>query len=362
MTAINSNLELRILVPGEHRRALVALYREVLSGIVDEEQFRWKYETNPLGPMKVASYWDTSSGELVAAFSAYPRAFLHDGTIVRVFQGADAMVKSSQRGQGLFGKLTDALSDVVRAEGGLFHFGYPNDQSGPIFRRRSDSRVFAVSNAFAFVNGSKDIAATYLGVDGWRARVIDGIGTPLIRSLNLVRGFGRRTPLRLEAVEQFDNSSEAWSRELGRHLRFVPYRDGPFLQWRGLEVPAAQRADTLPFWICEGQERLGYCLLFQDTKRGVLKLIDLLCADPTRNLVRCLELIRWFVIDGGFDAVTTNMSGNLYQAALKRAGFLQVGPPIAGYVVFVDTELADRYPFDGAYWYQAPIDRDNFAY
>lgn len=363
MATTEPNLVLRVIEPGPHRQVLMKMYREVFRETRSEDQFRWKYEDNPHGPMVVSSAWDTSRGDdgLAGAFSAYRRLFLHEGRIVTVFQDADAMVDRTYRGQGLFAKLTDALSDQVAREGAPFHFGYSNGQSSPRLQKRPDARMLALSRSFAFPIGFANAASDYLHLKGIPARVAQAAGGLAVGAWNGVRRYGRRSLLSLEPVDRFDDLPFAWSQENAQYYRFFPVRNREFLNWRAVDVPPTLKAGTLPFWIKDGGTRIGYCVLYADASRNVLKLIDVLCSQPARRLAPCIAAIRSFAIANGYDVVTTNVAGALHQRALIACGFWPVSD-VVSYLLVTDAKVMQHETYGGDFWLQLPIDRDNYDY
>jgi hypothetical protein len=363
VSRVDSPLTLGIVEPGPHRQALLALYQEVLQEGVTEEQFRWKYEQPSCGPMVVAGAWDaTPNGpKLAAAFSAYPRRFLHRGRVVTVFQDADAMVDAAYRGRGLFGKLTDLLNAEVGRAGAPFHFGYSNRQSSPLLARREDVRILRISKSLAFPVGFRNAASEYLHLHGVVARATTAAGEAVVAAWNLMRRHHRSGGLTMVPVESFTDEPVAWSHENAAHYSFFPLRDREFLQWRTIDVPARLRGDTQAFWFTEHGRRVGYCVLYSDRTRNILKVLDVVCERPKPTLCRCVAEIRAHAIRSGYDAVTTNIAGDLHQGAFVKAGFWPVAS-IVSYAIITDPELMAAETCDGRFWLQMPIDRDNIDY
>ena len=363
MATTQPNLSIRIIEPGPHRQALMKLYREVFRETHSEEQFSWKYERSPQGAMIVSSAWDGSRADdgLAGAFSAYPRQFIHRDRIITVFQDADAMVDGSYRGRGLFATLTEALSAHVKREGAPFHFGYSNGQSSPLLRKRPDARMLALSRTFAFPIGFDSAVSEYLHLRGVAGRAARAAGGLAVRVWNGVHRYGRSTGLSMEPVDSFDDLPAVWSRDNARYYRYFPVRDREFLNWRAIDVPPTVKPGTLPFWINDGPTRVGYCVLYADKSRNVLKLIDVLCERPAERLAPCIATICSFAIANGYDVVTTNVAGTLHQKALVASGFRPVSN-VVSYLLITDPEAMEHETYDGEFWLQLPIDRDNYDY
>lgn len=363
MATARPDLVLRVIEPAPHRQTLMKMYREVFRERLSDEQFRWKYEESPQGSMVVSSAWDTVRGDdgLAGAFSAYRRLFLHDGRIITVFQDADAMVDGSYRGQGLFGRLTDALNAEVRREGAPFHFGYSNGNSSPLLRKRADVKMLALSRSFAFPIGFANAASAYLHLKGMSAQAARAVGGLAVGAWNGLHRHRRAGGLSLEAVDRFDDQPLTWAQENAQYYRFLPLRNREFLNWRAVDVPPSLKAGTLPFWIKDGNRRIGYCVLYAEVSRNVLKLLDVLCEQPLQKLAQCIAVIRSFAIERGYDVVTTNVAGALHQRALVAAGFWPVSR-VVSYLIITDPDAMRQTTYDGDFWLQLPIDRDNAEY
>ncbi len=313
--------------------------------------------------MVVNTAWDERRGAegLAGAFGSYPRSFLHAGRTITVFQDADAMVDPAYRGQGIFGRLTDGLNAEIARRGCLFHFGYPNSQSAPLLGKRPEAKMLRLSRAYAFPIGFANAASAHLGLKGAPKKIAAVVGGLAVRVWNGLHRYGRRTGLSLEPVTRFDERTLAWSLENAQHYRFCPVRDHDFLNWRAIDVPPTVKPGMLCFWFTEAGRKVGYCVLYNDAPRRVLKLLDVLCERPAEWLGRCVAAIRAFAIAQRFDVITTNVAGALHQKALEENGFWPAGD-VAAYLLVTAPKAMERQTYDESFWLQLPIDRDNYDY
>jgi len=148
---------------------------------------------------------------------------------------------------------------------------------------------------------------------------------------------------------------------LATHHQFLPLRDNDFLKWRAIDVPEVMRNDLFPYWFMKDGRKIGYCVLYRDGKRNILKIIDILCEDARNNLVKLFKTVRRFAIQNNYDAITTNIAGELYANALKSVGFIKI-MPIRCTVFVLGEEFMSNCNFNNTFWVQLPIDRDNFDY
>ena len=361
MADTKENLIVKLIDPSEYRKELIELLTEVFCEERDTEEFIWKYEKNPYGKMHVWSVWDLNLNVMVAAFSAYKRLFIYQSTIVPVYQQADAVVKKGYRGMGLFSLLINMISEHAIKEGAIFHFGYTNDLSAKVMIKFPDARELYVSNVFVFMNGTQDLANTYLKARKLPSFIIKYLGTPIIKGYNYIRGYYKEPDsYTLESLETFPDSIEEWSFNMAKAHQYFPLRDNKYLNWKSMEVPDKQKKDLMVYWCLEKTNRIGYCILYRDESRNIIKLIDLL-ADNILSLRKCLNAIRYYAIQHNFDAITTNAASKVYSEALEAEGFIKV-KKVRSTVFFLNKSHLTECKFDDTFWMQLPIDRDNFGY
>lgn len=355
------NLQIRLINPANYRKELIYLITKVFGDEIDIEEFIWKYESIPYGQMQVWSVWDLDYQEMIASFSAYKRYFIHNSKIISVYQQADAVVSKDYRGRGIFSLLINEISEYARKEGALFHFGYTNNLSSKVMRKYEDARELYLSQVLVFLNGTQDIAQTYLRLKGLPCKIVSMLGTPIIRAYNYIRGYSKaHANCSLEPLYSFDDSPEEWSFNLARMHCFFPLRDKIFLQWKAINVPKNIAENLLLYWCKEKSKRIGYCILYLDRKRNIIKLIDLL-SDGCENLKKCISALRCYSIQNNYDAITTNVASKIYMDALQSEGFIKVKEVRATIFSLGRSYLTDH-GYNDNFWMQFPIDRDNFRY
>jgi hypothetical protein len=257
--------------------------------------------------------------------------------------------------------MTRAMSDHLRQEGVLFTFGYTNNNSAPILRKFDLSHEAYLSQVMVYVNGFRTAAETLFKKDSFLAAIVPAIATPFIKTLNVLRGHGRKGPVILEPLKDFDRLPEEWSFENGALHQYFPYRSREFLRWRALEAPEVLQKDLLNFWCLRDGQKIGYFTLYRHSERNVLKIIDHLCTKPEENMVECLCAVRRLAIQESYDAVTTNVASRLYQKALEQAGFFK-NKPVRCTILFLQPELLPEKELPENFWMQLPIDRDVIDY
>lgn len=89
----------------------------------------WKYSNNPQGtPILLVAEEDTM---IVGLRAFWPRIILLDGERLLAHQAVDTAVHPNYRGQGLFTSLTKAGLVLLRENGSIGVYNFPNPQSAP---------------------------------------------------------------------------------------------------------------------------------------------------------------------------------------------------------------------------------------
>jgi hypothetical protein len=355
--------EIKLIDPSEHRDELYNLCREVFALEANIDQFIWKYEQNPMEKMMVWSAWTKQDNQLIAVFSAFQRHFIYNGEIVTVYQQADGIVKSEYRGQGIFRNLVnDMNSYMYRNKTGVFLlFGYPNRLSAHVMRKSDNARELYLSNVFVFINGFKNVGSTLLKSSNIIVSTLDLIFTPLIRFLNTIKGYNRESDVTLVPVKEFNDLPYKWSFDWAKDHIVFPLREKKFLSWKAIEVPEVIKKDLFTFWCVKKNQKIGYCILYRDINRNILKLLDFLCENDLEILVECLKSIRHFAISNKYDAITTNVASEYYKRALAMADFKK-SKEVRSIISLINADFTDQEIFNQSFWLQMPIDRDDFFY
>ena len=317
------NFECKMIDPCEYRKLLLDLFEEAFEEKMAVDQFIWKYENNPLGKMKVWSIWDKDTGVLAGTYGAFKRYFIHKGSIVTVYQRADSMVKPEYRRKGIFTQLLKEMNKFLSENGVLFNFGYSNDKSASGIRKFNNSRELYYSTVYVFVNGAENIVNSYLKIKGILSRILISVGTAIIRMYNMFCGYYKENDISLEPLKEFNDLPEKWSYEAAREHQFFPLRNKEFLQWKVIDVPKSFKKNLFAFWMIKKGKKIAYCVLYRDSTRNVLKLIDILCENIAQNMKDSISAVRYFAISNKYDAVTTNVASEIYSNAFETSGFIK---------------------------------------
>ena len=355
------NIEFRMIDPFTYRRELMDLYQKALKGDINEEQFIWKYGNNPQGKMLVWSAWDTNNSMLIGALSAFKRKFIYQQKLVTSFHLADGMVDEEYRGKRIFRSLFDSMVEHLSDEGSLFLMGYPNDLAAPKYRKYELCRELFLSHVYIYFIGCNNIFTSVFNRKVKCLKYFIQFCTLTVRSFNLIFKKYAGSNIIMEPVKSFGTLPEQWAFEQSKNYLFFPCRDNEFLQWKTIDVPNRIKKDLFVFWFIKNSDKIGYIVLYRDKKRNLLKIIDILCADQPDNLKECLAAVRCYAISKQFDAITTNQSSELLDKALRSLGFFKC-KSVRAIVYIYDKNILRNIKLDGQFWYQLPIDRDNFMY
>lgn len=127
-----------------------------------------------------------------------------------------------------------------------------------------------------------------------------------------------------------------------------------------MRLPAALSDSTFARWIEREGKRIGYCILFREPRRKLLKILDCILQEPESQLAPALHAIVRFGAAEGCDGVLTNVSSGLYKSALRASGFI---PGRALRCNLLEgTHSFPLQSLDERFWLIMPIDRDHFEY
>jgi GNAT superfamily N-acetyltransferase len=112
--------------------AIISLLAESMGRADDprfEALFRWKHLDNGFGPSPM---WVACDGDRIVGLRVFMRwEFERDGATVRCVRAVDTATHPDYQGRGIFRRLTLDALEPLTAEGVLFVFNTPNDQSRP---------------------------------------------------------------------------------------------------------------------------------------------------------------------------------------------------------------------------------------
>lgn len=358
----NTEYEYKFIDPEMHEQDIVPLFEEIFQEKITSEQFRWKYLKNPLGPMIVSSVWEKQTNNLVGILSAFKRYFIYKGEIIVAYHFGDGMVKKQCRGKGVYRPLVDALVDFIRKDNAFFWIGYPNDNAAPVYRKYENNRELYISNVYYYANGVKNILDVLMKNKN-AARLFTVILNPLIQTFNFYFQKIKHDKVLLKPLDKFDDIIEIWSFESASGYNIFPLRNTKYLDWKTDNAPENIKKNVFKFWFEENDCRIGYCVLYNDSRRNILKILDILCANPEENNTKCFNAIVKYSVNNKYDAITTNLAGRkiIIADALRRSGFKKF-KSIRSNIFILNKDMEDTLDMGDSLWFQAPIDRDDFYY
>ena len=349
--------EFNLVSPDKFRKEITDILELKKEGI-SEDQFKWKYEMNPLGSTRVWSAWNKKTGEIAGVFSAFKRKFIYKDNILTVYQQTDAKVRGKYRRKGIFTRLINNMNLFLKNKGVLFHFGYTNIHSANVFSNFVISKELYHSFVLISINGTENIIRNQLNLKGIIANILISLTNPFVKIFNRIWQHYYKKEVVLEKLYEFDELPEKWSFETAKKHIFFPLRDKQFLEWKTFNAPLKIKKNILTFWFIKNNRKMGYCILINDRERNLLKILDINCEDFTSNLTTCFKTVKDFAITNRYDTVITNIASNIFIDSAKSAGFLKIKPVRCNIFFLQKNPIANNKSF----WFQSPIDRDNFYY
>lgn len=311
----------------ELRPGLFALMRDVWGTWLQEEEFDWWYERNPVRPGTITLA--VADGRPVGMLAmSYARMRLGGRDALAAF-AIDGATHPDYRGRGIFQAL-ELENERLAGEGGAeVAVGFTNPQAGPILVGRvgwSDVRRLRL---WARVLWPLAVLRRRGGAGGLLARPADG---------------------RVRPLERFGPDAAELAR--GSYPADHVVRDADYLNWRYAESPRGYR--------CLGAYRdgrlVGFAALGHKVYAGisaayVADLVAPAARDAATLLRRCVAEAR-----GGADAVIAAPAR--LGGAYLRAGFV----PTPRTIRVIGKPLADeaRLPADGRDWNLVLGDSDIF--
>lgn len=193
------------------------------------EWFAWKYRANPSVdhvPILVAE----SDDNLVGARPFFAMWMTVGGHHCLALQPCDTMVHPDHRREGLFTRMTErAIERYERGEPAFF-FNFPNDQSGPGYRKLGWQPTGTLARCYRFQN-----LAPVLPSAGSSSRQLAGsVTTPLVTGYNKLRDLTAPSPPADEVrrEEGVPAATLAAIASRTRHERIHAVRDEQFYDWR----------------------------------------------------------------------------------------------------------------------------------
>jgi GNAT superfamily N-acetyltransferase len=292
----------------DEREALFALMRRVGRSHIDDPEFDWWFERNPVGTRLISVARDDGRLVGMAAVSFFRMLLAGEERMVAV--PVHVATDQEYRGRGVFSALELRNEEEAAAAGAPITITFPNAASHPIFVGRL---------------GWQDLPGRRLWVRQLRASAVprylaarpSGGGGLRPRSPG-ARPFG---PVLVEPLESFGPAvDDLWHRAApayGNHL----VRDASFLRWRYVDSPRDYRR----FGAFRGERLEGVAVVGHTVKHGVSSgfLADLVT--PRDAHAERVALLRRSVeeLAHGTDAlIALPPRDRVQRRAFLRAGFL----------------------------------------
>jgi len=345
------------------RDAVISLSTKVNSRVIAGENFDWKYRQSPLGDMAMWVDRHAETGRVIGSYGAYPRKFLFQGEVIVVYQRADSIVDQEYQGQGIFRALVAQMTRDLKNEGVHFHFGYSNDLSSRVHQKFTEAREMFESLVYVLPNGTATLSARVLSP---RFRRVVTPFLPIIsavfKSRNHIKRLFQKASYQLVAAGDFTDIVVDWSRSNAKSYVYFPVRDYDFLRWKVFNTPADVMKNVRAWWLEKGNQKIGYVVTYEVPETGQVKIIDFLCNDLERTVVESIASIRNYFVEQGVDFISSNVAGRIHQDAFRKSRFMQSGKARCYLYILNETAVDPTSVTDGNFWYQMPIDRDNFSY
>lgn len=348
--------EIKLVPTASVEAALIHFWSFCFGDTITQEQFVWKCSGNPLGPGRAWIATENGTNEIVGAVLLYFREFVVNGETCRVLQLSDAAVHPSCRGKGVFTKLLNSAINTIMNENVAFGFAFPNESSAPAFRKHPFVYESYSGKRYVRALGGKNVASYVFRKHQYVQKAITPIANWLARS----SGVFLRMRFALEPLKEFTAECEEWATECFSAQSIYPYRSAAYLNWKGCNCPSNVINNMEIYWILSGSDKIGYVILSFDDKKNIFKILDIAIKEPGANLAFAFETILAYAREKYVDMVVMNVSGNLFQNALRKAGFLGVN---RYRVSFIDCHgyLKDKKESVNDLFVSA-IDRSNYSY
>ena len=348
--------EVEILNPADHREEIRTFLNEGFGDQNTADQFLWKFEHNPAGIAKILAVLDPKTSRIIGTQVVSPRIFLHAGNEVRVSQLSDGAVHSDYRGKGIFRTLLNASLELMKKEDSAFGLTYANEHSAPALRKLQGAHELFSLREFFRPLGGVNIVQNLLPNSPNAQRLL----APLIGGAVRASAIRGKAAFELEPVSDFDQVFEEWSREFASLHLYFPHRSVPFLEWKAKNVPQMSGGSLSAYWFLRKGNRIGYCVLYYDSNRSLLKIIDCLVTNAADYLTPALRTLLVYAMRNNYDAVKMNAAGAVYQQSLRRAGYW-AGKRLRCNLIGGSHKIPQS-SINESLWALTPIDRDNFTY
>lgn len=175
---------------GQEKEELLTCFIKVFNHERTMEEMCNQYLNTPLGYCVHSMCYD--EGHLVASHTAFPSYYWVGDNKVKAYITGDTMVKKGYRDGFVFLDVARGLSKYMKRDGFAFSFGFPNDNSHPVFLRtklskdigRLDTfilpyRIGGIKKGMGFLNPlSKLFCRLWVSFSGFKLN--NNVSAPLI--------------------------------------------------------------------------------------------------------------------------------------------------------------------------------------
>lgn len=289
------------------------------SEIADSAYLKWEYEDNPAGKaiLEVAQAED----QLVAQYLVLPRMFSVFGATVMGSLSVNSLTHPDYRGQGLFGKLANAVYERCSKNGCQFTVGMPNPVSYPLFVSKLN---FANPGRIPFrILPLRPLSMIRKRLSGHKKK--HGAEFGLKKAMQLSQ-FGNGRELLSFSPQEDQDLLETFIAEWEKHHPLAVKRSAAYMHWRYVSVPNRQyhlcivrhygKIEAL--MVVRMKEVFGWsCAIIMDFlvlpgKEGIISGTGL------------LEFLKKSAYESGADAILCAMTAGQEANLLRQKGFKTV--------------------------------------
>ena len=323
------------------------------------DQLVWKYLETP--KENDVTIWAACSndGEVLAMTGTLARHYFHDGKPYTAHQLSDSFVKKDAQRQGIYQRFINHIITELNEINSKFLFGFTNDRSSGALLKINNSIELYGNKVMVLPLGGKNLSSYLPNKLEWFFQPAINIS---VKGFNWINRLGKtEDDLRLETIINMDDLPERLCISNSFHYHIYPKRSALFLNWKAMKVPQSIENQTYRFWFLDGEDKVGYCVLYDDKKKNRLKIIDLVCTPEPSVMRRAISAITNYAKNGDFDLIMMIVSGSSYVKTFKKSGYFQTRNVRCSLIAINESKQSIEEAGDD-FWYQAPIDRDNFHY
>lgn len=357
-TITNSTIEYLEVDPEKYGDQILGMFNKVFNNNVGTTEFRWKYLECIPEKMRTWAAIDNKKQKIAGFLSAFKMLFLQGGRTVACYQMCDGMVDPTYRGCGVFTNLSKSMFDDLRSEDICWIHGYANRLSGPILKRFENAINLNLSRSLFFPIGVGNLLTVLSGKNMLASYVTRNLSA-VLRAIRRVTLPHVPDGIELSPAHDFDFVQEDKYTHIANRHSVFPTRSSQFLRWKAIEVPVTIKKNLHPHIVTHDGQPAGYCILYYEEKRNVLKILDLIVFNE-KHFPSTLGCIKRIALTMQVDGILANVGSEFYQKKLSGSGFVR-GTKSECIVFDVRGHLAGEVP-DGNFWYQMFIDRDTFFY